>query len=236
MKILAIQNCETEGLGLYSTLLAERGASVHVVHAYKEPKFPDLVDFDGILVGGTPISAYTVDQHPFLRTECDFLLRVIETRIPCLGICFGAQVLAQLLGAKVRRNHRMEIGCYQVRVTEDGRNDTSRSGFPDSFPVFHWHGDTFELPAGARLLVEGDDCRNQMFRWNNVVGVQFHLEVKSDDAESWASKYADELQAFGKTKEQVVSECLAYEEEMGKIAKLLIDNFLRLCGDGREGR
>lgn len=229
MKILAIQNCEIEGFGLYDEYLLAQESEHRVVHAYRERALPPVEAFDAILIGGTPISAYDARDFPFLQRECEYLRQALAARKPCFGICCGAQILAQLLGAEVRKCSRREIGGYEVRLTSAGQSDPLLDGFPLSFPVFHWHGDTFEIPVGAQLLVEGDDCRNQVFRCGNVVGVQFHLEVTSNDASVWADEYAAELAELGKTKAQVVTECREREREMRPLAYRLLHNFFEVA-------
>ncbi len=122
----------------------------------------------------------------------------------------------------------MEIGGYEVRLTPRGLEGPALDGFPPTFPVFQWHGDTFEIPPGADLLVEGDDCLNQMFRKGNVRGIQFHLEVTHVEAGKWADQYASELKIFGKTRDEIVQECREREDEMGNLTGLLVRNFLAL--------
>jgi GMP synthase-like glutamine amidotransferase len=229
MKVLAIQNCAVEGFGHYEQHLATRGVDYTLVHPYRGDRLPPAQEFDILLVGGTPISACAVEGHPFLEAEHHTLQGAVSAGKTCFGICCGAQLLAQILGAEVRRCERGEIGGYQVRLTGEGRRDALLQGFPTRFPVFHWHGDMFSLPPGAELLVEGDRCRNQMFRRGNVVGVLFHLEGTGREAALWAEAYADELAAFGKSKAQVVAECQAREEKTIPLAAQLMDSLLELA-------
>jgi GMP synthase-like glutamine amidotransferase len=112
----------------------------------------------------------------------------------------------------VRRSPEKEVGGYEVRLTEAGRVDPLFAGFPQEFPVFHWHSDMFEAPSSGKLLVEGDPCPIQAFGRGNVWGIIFHLEIDVD--------------AVGKTREQVVRECREREPEMERLAYLLMDNFL----------
>ena len=228
MRILAIQNCRAEGFGLYERAIQELGTGYRLVHAYRDESLPPHEDFEAILVGGTPVSAYEAHAHPFLQAEREYLQDAVHKGKACLGICCGAQILAQILGAEVRRCQWMEIGVYKVQLTEVGCKDGLLKGFPPRFPVFHWHGDTFGLPDDADLLVEGQDCPNQMFRRGKVVGVQFHLEVTSSTAGIWANEYRDELAAFGKSKAAVVAECRQREQEMNTLAARLLDNFLEV--------
>ena len=228
MNLLLIQNCPTEGFGRYETCLEAEGAAVTVVAAYDGASLEPLGDFDGVIVGGTPVSAWEAEAHEFLSKECDYLRRVLESGNPCLGICCGAQLLALLLGAEVRRSPRPEIGTYTVSVTEDGRHDGILDGFPSAFPVFHWHADTFDVPAGAKLLVRGEDCPNQMFRHGNAIGVQFHLEIGAGDARRWSGVYADELRSFGQSSARICEECLEREADMHVLAERLIRSFMAL--------
>jgi len=225
-RALFLQNCQAEDAGSLEGLLKERGLSYETCHVYRGEAIPE--DFDVLVVGGTPVSANDVEQYDDLRREWDVLERAVGAGTPVLGLCFGGQILARVLGAEVRRNPVMEIGGYEVRRTEAGARDPLLRGFPSAFPVFHWHGDTFEIPAGAERLVEGDDCPNQAFRAGRAVGLQFHIEVSSADAVAWADAYADELAQVGKTKAQVVEECAACEPRMRELAARLVDNWLAL--------
>jgi len=226
VKVLAIQNSPIEHFGLFERYLVRHGIELQVPQAYQDIALPPVESFDAVLVGGTPISASTASEHPFLRREVEYLRHAVSTGMPCLGICCGAQLLAMILGARIHKSPRREIGGYDVRLTVAGRNDSLLAGFPPTFAVFQWHGDVFEIPPGARGLVEGKECKDQMFRHQSVVGVLFHLEVESKDASVWARTYRNELNAFGKTESQVVMECRAREAEMHGLADRFIDNFL----------
>ncbi|NIM51403.1 MAG: GMP synthase [Gemmatimonadales bacterium] len=227
MAVLGIQNCDLEGFGRYARLLTQWEVGLEVVRAHSGQPLPPSSGFDALLVGGTPISARDLAQHDFLRGESRYLAHAVAGGMPCLGICCGAQLLAQVLGAEVRRCERMEIGPCEVRLTDAGTHDDVLAGFPRKFPVFQWHGDVFELPEHARLLVEGEICRNQMFRVGSVLGVLFHLEVASGEVAAWADEYAHELALVGKSKAAVVSECEASESAMADLAERLLRNFLR---------
>jgi len=226
MKVLIIQNCKTEGIGLYEEYLKERGIDYYVFPAFTGKRFPPIKQFDAFIVGGTPISVYELHKYRFLRNERRYLKKVIQLNKPYLGICFGGQLLARLLGAEVRRNAVMEIGGYEVKLTPDGKKNRFFKELPSRFPVFHWHGDTFDIPKGAKLLVQGIDCKNQAFSHNKTLALQFHLEVTSKEASIWADKYRKELKRVNKTKQQVVKESQVREKKMKRLAFLLLDNFL----------
>ncbi len=225
-RILVLQNCLEEGIGLYGLRLQERGISHVTVHAYDGECIPPPQGFDAIIVGGTPVSANEFRDHAFLVEEGLFLKQALDLGKPILGICFGAQLLAKLLGAEVKKNPVMEIGAYPVRLTAAGHSDPLFQGFPKVFPVFHWHNDTFDIPPWGMRLATGRDCPNQGFRMGSAVGLQFHLEITAADACRWADAYAHELRAAGKNKARLALECRQHEAAMARLAGLLLDNFL----------
>ena len=231
MKVLIVQNDETETLGLYEKHLSEKGIDHQVLHAYgmgPNSPFPRVEDFDAFIVGPTPISANDVESHDFLRREWIFLGEVVESRKPTLGVCCGGQMLARHLGGKVVMSPEREVGGYEVHLTEVGEVDPLFAGFPREFPVFHWHAEMFQVPPGGSLLVMGTPCPIQAFGWGNIRGVIFHLEVTSAEAVRWADAYPRELEAIGKTRDRVVEECREREPEMRRLASLLMDNFLAM--------
>jgi len=225
MRFLGIQNCAIEGFGLYRGLLRELGVELDGLRAFTGSPWPPQADYDALLVGGTPISAYAIENHPFLLAEEQYLRAAIRGGKPCLGICFGAQLLAKILGAGVRKAKRKEIGVYELELTAAGKDEPLLQGFPPRFSAFQWHGDTFDLPPGAKLLAEGADCRNQMFRQGGLVGVQFHLEMTPGQVASWAETYSAELRRFGKNREGLLSEFRGQEQKIRELARRLIGNW-----------
>jgi GMP synthase-like glutamine amidotransferase len=230
MRVLVVQNCALEGAGLYERYLRDRAIEHAVFHAYRETAFPSPDAYDACVIGGTPVAAYHVHLHAFLREEWLFVEALLRAGKPCLGVCFGGQLLARLLRARVYRHTRREIGVSEVRLTREGREDPVFRGFPTEFPAFQWHADTFDIPKGAVHLAEGDGCSRQAFRLGNAVGLQFHLEVTGADAACWADAYRDELPRAGETREAVVAGCVRHEERMRPLAERLMTNFLALPG------
>jgi GMP synthase-like glutamine amidotransferase len=196
-----------------------------VVRAYKENP-PRISPYGVVIIGGTPDAVYRRDEHPYLRGVYELLESALRSDTPCFGVCGGAQLLAAVLGATVRPHVEKEIGVYELALTAEGRDDPLLDGFPDRFGSFLWHGDAFEIPTGAGHLVEGERCRNQMFRRGNVVGTLFHLEVTPAEAVRWARAYADELAAFGKTVEEIAGEFEGKEARMRELAFLLMKNYM----------
>ena len=226
LRIVAVQNMEGEGFGRVARHLLAGGHDLRVVHAYRGEALPLRGEADAVLVGGSPLAAYDFRLHPFLCDEAAFLEREAGAGVPCFGICFGAQLLAHLLGGRAFRAPRLEIGACTAWLTDTGSRDPLFAGFPPSFPVFEWHGDTFDLPPGAELLAVGDGIRHQAYRWGPVVGVQFHPEVTPSEVARWADANGPDLAVAGKTPSQVVAECRAMDAEMDRVVARLLDNFL----------
>ncbi|NIM50528.1 MAG: hypothetical protein GTN62_09520 [Gemmatimonadales bacterium] len=121
MRILAIHSCDVEGFGLCEQYLIDHEVDYSVVHPYRDEYLPPAGEFDAILIGGTPMAAYDLRQRQFLQDESAYLQRALRLQVPCLGVRFGAQILAMILGADVRRCAEKEVGTYQVRLTSAGR-------------------------------------------------------------------------------------------------------------------
>ena len=225
MTALILQCCGTEDLGLYIDVLTDLGVRLRLVHAYREP-IPADTDYDVLMIGGTPDASYRRAEFPYLSAVHDVTCRAGRTDKACFGICCGAQLLAIALGAEARPSPVVEIGLTELALTRTGRADPVLRGFPDRFPAFEWHADTFDVPPGADLLVVGEASRNQMFRKGRAVGVMFHLEVSAEAAGRWARAYADELREAGKTAEEVVAECRVREGEMREVGRRMVGNWL----------
>jgi GMP synthase (glutamine-hydrolysing) len=157
---------------------------------WSSPKEDPLVDqAQAVVVMGGPMSVN--DPLPWLRQEERYITRAIGSGVPVLGICLGAQLLAKSLGATVQPMGHKEIGWYPIRFTEAGLADPLFQGLPREQTFFHWHGDTFDLPAGSDRLAESDRCGNQAFRVGSTLyGLQFHPEVTPEIIASWCREDA----------------------------------------------
>ncbi len=233
LRLVALQNMAGEGFPRFERHLAREGLGLRIVQAWRDEPMPPPAECDAVFIGGSPLGAYEWERHPFLRTEAAFIRRAADAGVPLLGICFGAQLLAQLLGGRAFRAPRAELGVATVRLTEEGRADPLLAGCAPAFDVVQWHFDTLDLPPGATLLARGDAIRHQVFRIGSVVGVQFHPETTEVEVAAWADAGADALAALGRTREQVVAGCRALDAELDRFAARLLDNFLAVHVRGR---
>jgi GMP synthase (glutamine-hydrolysing) len=162
------------------------------------PIWPEPEGYSALVVLGGPMSVYDTQRYGWLKDEIRLLRRCIDEQFPILGICLGAQLLAAALGARVYSGEKKEIGWGEVRLRTAAKNDFLFQGIPSPLTVFHWHGDTFDLPLDTTLLASSDLFRHQAYRvGDRWYGFQFHLEVTEGMAQSWAEAYAAELQATG---------------------------------------
>ncbi len=195
MRALVLQHVAVEGPGTLASYLAARGWTLETVALYEGARLPeDAQEYQAVIVMGGPMGVYDEAEYPFLRDEHLFLTRVLGQGVPLLGICLGSQLLAKALGARVYRNPQKEIGWYTVDLTPAGAADPLFAGLTSPVPVFQWHGDTFDLPAGATPLASSPLCMNQAFRYGDrVYGLLFHLELTPDVIHSWIAAFHDEL-------------------------------------------
>ena len=139
---------------------------------------PSLDDIGGIVVFGSTFNVEHADEQPFIKETADLIREALERRIPFLGVCFGGQLLAWALDAKVGEGPVREIGFEPIHPTDDAAHDRLFSHLSDGDLAFQWHGDAFDLPEGATLLATGDRVPNQAFRVGELAwGTQFHCEV-----------------------------------------------------------
>jgi GMP synthase-like glutamine amidotransferase len=169
-----LQHVPFESPGSILTALPARGADVGVTRLYAGDPLPLWADVDLLVVMGGPMSVNDEAEYPWLVDEKALVADVIANGRAVLGVCLGAQVIASALGDRVFKNREPEIGWFPIQPTVEGE----AMGLNGSGPVFHWHGETFDLPAGATLLASSAGCANQAFALGpRVLGLQFHLEV-----------------------------------------------------------
>jgi len=191
MKVHVLQHVPFEDAGSMTSWLSARDAEVTYSRLYESATFPDPADLDLIIVMGGPMSVNDEDAWPWLKTEKQFIREAIHRELPLIGICLGAQLIANALGAPVYPNGEKEIGWFEIESTPSG-GDVYR--FPEKTDVFHWHGETFDLPPGATRLAKSAACANQAFQLcERVIGLQFHLETTPESLDSIVSNCRDEL-------------------------------------------
>ena len=173
-----------EGPAAIADIAAERGVIVRTHQLGDGDPLPELDTIQRLVVMGGPMGALDDAEHPFLAQERRLLADAVDHDVPVLGICLGAQLLAAALDARVYPGPEAEIGAGTVNLTP-AANDDPVLGVIDTktLAVFHWHGDTFDLPADAMRLASSERYENQAFRVGTAYGFQFHVELRARDTD-----------------------------------------------------
>jgi len=194
MRILVLQHVPFEGPAAIADWAAHKGHSITSTALYDGAPLPVLSEFDWLVIMGGPMGIYDEDRHPWLTGEKTFLRAAIDEGKTVVGVCLGAQLIANVLGARVFPNPDKEIGWFPVELTSFGREAEPFGFLPERFDVFHWHGDTFDLPAGSLHLARSEACRNQAFLYDGrVLGLQFHMESTARSVRDIVANCAAEI-------------------------------------------
>ncbi|MFQ5782215.1 MAG: type 1 glutamine amidotransferase [Nitrosopumilus sp.] len=186
--VLLVQNTRIEGSGYLGKLLKNDGFKITSVNA-KHEQLPNK-EFSLVVILGAPESAN--DDLPYLQAEQELIKKCVEKNIPVLGICLGSQLIAKTFGGKVYGGPKKEIGFYNdLKISNDSQ---LFSGFQNPFTVFHWHGDTFDLPEGAIGLASSEHYPNQAFQYKSAVGLQFHMEINEEMVNLWLDNTKEKLE------------------------------------------
>ena len=180
MRVHYLQHVPFEGIGAIGEWAHARGHALSGTQVFREgvPRPNEVDGLDLLVVLGGPMNIYQEAEYPWLAAEKAFIATAIDTDTSVLGLCLGAQLLADVLGGTVSKGPQPEIGWYPVELTPAGRELPLFVDFPNRFTALHWHGDIFSIPPGATHVASSAACANQAFAYSGgrVVGLQFHLE------------------------------------------------------------
>lgn len=194
MKIHYFQHVPFEGLGCIGQWAAEKGHAVSATRFYLDEPVPRAEEIDWLVVMGGPMNIYEEAEYPWLAHEKQFIGEAIRGGKAVIGVCLGAQLIADVLGGPVTRNAHKEIGWFPIELTPEAGASDLFGFLPPRLTVLHWHGDTFALPPGAVRIARSEACENQAFLFGGrVVGLQFHLEFTRESLEAILPNCAGEL-------------------------------------------
>jgi len=206
MRAHYLQHVPFEGLGSIESWFEANGYELTRTLFFESTDLPDTKAIDFLVIMGGPMSVNDEEKFPWLVSEKQFIREVIDSGKPVLGICLGAQMIASAMGARIFPNPVKEIGWFPIQAVDS--IDDSIFSFPPSAMVFHWHGETFDLPPGTIRLAKSEGCENQAFQLGkSVIGLQFHLETTPESAERIVSHCRDELvpSRYVQTAEEILS-------------------------------
>lgn len=213
MRVHHLQHVPFEGLSSIEPVLKEKGHHLTATHLYKNQSLPPISDIDWLIVMGGPMGIYDEAIYPWLTAEKRFIKEAIDSGKIVLGICLGAQLIADALGAKIYQNEYREIGWFNINRSLETEGTILSSAIPDEVEVFHWHGDTFDMPTGAKALASSEACKNQGFILHDrVVGFQFHLESTLQSAGALIENCGDDLDGsrYVQTESEMLSDKLKF--------------------------
>lgn len=221
MRVHWLQHAEHEGLGSIGPWLARQGHRVTGTRLHRGEALPPAGAVDWLIVMGGPMNIYQHERHPWLVAEKSFINDVCVKNKKILGVCLGAQLLADVLGARITKNAWTEIGWFDIILTKEGCKSSLLQDFPATFEAFHWHGDTFSLPEGTLNLMKSDACVNQAFASGPWVGLQFHLEVRAQDARRWLALEAPATERYVQSAAEILRNPARFRDNNRLMGKLL---------------
>lgn len=226
MKIHYLQHEPFEDIGNIELWIKERGYSVSKTRLYADP-LPHADDIDFLIIMGGAMSVNDEKTIPWLKPEKIFIEKFIKSGKPVIGICLGAQLLANVLGAKVYKNRYREIGWFPVHLTQEAASIAPLKNIPEVFTPFHWHGETFNIPEKAVRFAASEACENQGFFYGkNVCALQFHPEISEKSVNDLLKFCSGDIKPgqFIHSQAKIVEMSAKFILESNKIMFELLDN------------
>lgn len=221
----------------HSTTIAQwaesKNHTLSITPLYQDLEFPDPDDIDLLIVLGGPMSIFDEDRYPWLKEEKKFIISAIEKGKFILGICLGAQLLADALGAKVYKSPYTEIGWHPVSLTEEAKNSRIFSRLPRTFTPFHWHEYSFEIPMGCQRVAQSEGCANQAFECHDrLIGIQFH--VRPPIIKRAIACFREQMKTgkYVQNPEEILNG-KANAKKLNAFMSLLMDGIEGICRSGR---
>jgi len=224
MRLHYLQHVPFEDMATIEAWAKNKGHYISRTLLFEDETPPKTEEFDWLVIMGGPMNIYEDEKYPWLKEEKRFIKRMIEEGKIVLGICLGAQLIADVLGGRVRKNEHREIGWHPVNLTPEGSKSDLFGLLPGEFVPLHWHGDTFDIPPGAVRMAESEGCENQAFQLGRTLGLQFHLEATAEGIGSLMRYCSDELAGGGRfvqAAEEILAGVEAIPEINGLMARFL---------------
>lgn len=196
LRIHYLQPVLFEGLGSIAEWATSNGHVLTSTKFFIHSDLPEPADIDWLIIMGGPMGVYDEDKYEWLAAAKQFIKEVIDAGKVVIGICLGAQLIAEVLGAKVYPNHNKEIGWYSIELNTEALENKLFKDFDRTLTVFHWHGDTFDVPENAVRLASSQACKNQAFVYNEkVLALQFHFEMTESSLAKMIDNGNEQLEA-----------------------------------------
>jgi GMP synthase-like glutamine amidotransferase len=228
--VIVLQHAEPEGPGLLGAAIKARKLPMRTIKTFAGDEVPDDVGgARGLVILGGSMGVADTDEHPFLKRELRLIERALRAEVPILGVCLGSQLLASVLGARVRTAASKEIGWFPLILGPDAAHDALFKGVEPFVPL-HWHGDVFALPAGASPLARSEKTPVQAFRHDaKTYGILFHMELTMPMVKDWARAFAAELDAERISAARIVAAAEAHITKTNAAARAVFKRWASLC-------
>ncbi len=233
MKMHCLRHVAFENEAAIGAWAQAQGYELTCSNLYAGDTLPDTDTFDWLVVMGGPMGVHDVADYPWLLQEKLLISQAVERGKLVLGICLGAQLIADVLGAPVTRNQYKEIGWLPVRLHPAAAKSPAFAELPAEFMAFHWHGDTFACPTGGTQAAYSAGCDNQAFVFDErVVGLQFHLETTAESMENLLTHARDDLTPgpFVQSAEEMRQQSAEYLGQLQNMLKTLLHGMASLAG------
>ena len=214
MRLHYFQHVSFEGLSSIDPWAKEMGYEITATRLFAKDPFPNLDDIDWLIIMGGPMGIYDEDKYPWLLSEKNYIEQAVVQGKIVLGICLGAQLIADVLGAKIYPNKYKEIGWFPIQKTSETAQTRLADFLPAQIDAFHWHGDTFDIPKGAIHIAKSKACENQGFIYDDhVVALQFHLETMEQSAKELIDNCRNDIKEgpFIQSSEEIFSDKKRFE-------------------------
>lgn len=236
-EVVVFQHDPFEDLGFFAEVLDKQNADYRVIRLF-DGEMPEesWEQVKALILLGGPMNVGDEANYPFLRWEKRIIRAAIDETVPVLGICLGAQLIASTLGSPVFHGAVKEIGWSPISITPHGQVDSLLGYLPENATVFQWHGDGFELPAGAILLASSQHYRTQAFRLGkSIYGLQFHLEVTPRMIERWLDERSKDLALSPYVQsDKILADTQSYSPALKYYGERFFSEFLRRVARSRS--
>lgn len=222
MKILYVTHASFEQPGSIDTWAKRNNHETTEVRPYAGEQLPEINEYDMLVVMGGPQSPIEIEKSPYLKDEIRLVKQALDQNKRIVGVCLGAQLITEALGAKTERSPNKEIGMYELELFDAAASDPVFSSFPAKFDVMHWHSDMPGLVDGVELLARSEGCPKQAFRYGDrVYGFQCHFELTRELVEGMIEHCDGDLRSgkYVMTPEELLA--LDYSEINERMDKVL---------------
>jgi GMP synthase-like glutamine amidotransferase len=231
MRIHSLEHEPFEGLANIEVWAKNKGHTISRTLLFNKEEFPDINEFDWLIIMGGSMNIYEEEKYSWLREEKNFIAQAIANKKIVLGICLGSQLIADVLGGKVSKNKYKEIGWFPVKLRNEARNSFIFGSLPYEFIAFHWHGDIFRIPSGSVRMAQSKGCENQAFEYGRAIGLQFHIEYSAESINLMFKNCGAEIVEgkYIQKPDEIVSQ-IENVKVIKEILFLLLDNIEREFG------